>query len=191
MYILVQVVSNNWFLFVCTSLLFCTHYMYMYSLVLMIPSFTLVFPIFVHVLLHVCVNSCLKLINIHIYLWVTCLHANYIMDSFVLRICMYIVSFDRTYIYLEGWFLWFHICLIKRNSCLFWALLIIFMKMLFTWLLCTHTSFVYSWHYFHEIFELYRFRVSTLVYLACFMRYIWFGFMFEGFLTSFLKITLN
>ena len=155
---IVQVVSNIWFLYVCTTLLICIHYMYMYNLVLMIPSFILVLPIFVHVFTLCICNYYSKPINIHVYSWVSCLHANSIIDSFVFRICMYIFSFDRTYICLEVLFLKknnfydFYICLIKRYSCFFWASLTIFMKMLLTWFLCTHTLFVYSLHCFHEKF---------------------------------------
>ena len=68
---------------------------------------------------------------------------------------------------------------------------------LFSWI-CYSQMLVHS-HYFcllmilfyEHIFELYRFRVSIFVYLVCFMIYIWFGFMFEGSLTSFSKITLS
>ena len=128
----------------------------------------------------------------HVYPWVTCFHANYIMDSFVFGIYMYIVSFDKSYIYLEVCFYDFHFCLIKGYSCLFWALLTIFYDY------TNHITFVHSHHFcllmilFHEqIFELYRLRVSSLVFLTYFMRYIWFGFLFEGSLTSFSKVTLT
>ena len=91
-YILVQVVSNIWFIYVCSSLLICTHYMHLYSLVLMIHSFTLVLSIFIF-LLHVYVIFCSKLINIHVYPWVICFSCNILLlDSFVFGICMHIVS---------------------------------------------------------------------------------------------------
>ena len=67
-YILIQVVRNIWFLYVCASLLICTHYMYMYNLVLMIFFIYTSFPYF-----WICFASCIcnfypKLINIHVYL---------------------------------------------------------------------------------------------------------------------------
>ena len=132
-------------------MIICTHLMHMYSLVLMIFSFTLVLPIFFFA-------SCicyvfLKLINIHVYPWVTCFHANTIMDSFYIwDMYAYCWFWIKTYICLEGYFWWkinfykFHICLMKNEfSCFshdwcFWASLSIFMNMLFTWCLYTHIT---------------------------------------------------
>ena len=83
------------------------------------------------------------------------------------------------------------ICLIKWDSCLLWALLIIFMKMLFTWFLYTHTLFVYSWLCFMILFEPYCFECQILcIWYDSWKIYVLIS-CFEGSLTSFSKIILT
>ena len=168
--------SNIWFIYICTSLFICTHYMHMYRLVLMIFSFTLVLPIYIFISC-IC-YFCSKLINIHVYplSHLSSCNLYYGLFLYLGYVCILLVldkniHIPRSLFLDEKWIFRIFIFIWKMNFHVFhmidwfWALLLKFMKMLLTWLWYTHISFVYLWHCFHEIFwPLYISSVNSCVF---------------------------
>ena len=151
----------------------------MYSLVLMIPSFTLVLPIFVWFASCIC-NFYSNLISIHVYPlshFPSC-NLYYGLFLYLGYVCILLVldkniHIPRSLFLYEKWIFMFFTCLNKWY--LFWSLLFTFMIMLITCWLYTHTLFCLFMTIFHDHFELYGPWVSNFVYLVCFMIHIiWF-----------------